>query len=145
MQHASEQATQSAAHATSATQKQTVQVDAKSAVLHAADARLALAQLHQLEPQRSAKSSKHNEADLKKAETDYQKASHELTSLLKTTVPSFKVSTDAHDNATASDEISETESEGADEGIDTWKEVSDEEAIRRAEVDRMSNKDSRVT
>jgi len=135
LQHASEQAAKSTAHATSATQKQTVQIDTKSAALHAADARLALAQLHQLEPQRSSKSPKKGEADLKKAETDYQNASHELTALLKTTAPSFQIVTDDDDSSVDEEEQQD------DFGNGTWRDVSDEEALRRVEVDKMSNED----
>ena len=171
LQDASEQANISATHALSATQKQTVQVDAKSAVLHAADARLALAQLHQLEPHRSEKSSKQDEANLKKAETDYQKASHELTSLLKTTSPSFEVVPHDNINHLASNEEVETtdvevssnndsvqrdsisiddnssvieDDEKSDFGNGTWKEVDDEEAMCRAEADSMNREDSRI-
>ncbi|MBX9577857.1 MAG: hypothetical protein K2W97_05210 [Chthoniobacterales bacterium] len=171
LQHASEQATQNASHATSATQKQTVQVDAKSAVLHAADARLTLAQLHQLEPHRSEKSSKKDEANLKKAETDYQNASHELTSLLKTTSPLFEVVHHDKINDLASNEEVETtdvevssnndsvqrdsisiddnssvieDDEQPDFGNGTWKEVDDDEAMRRAKVDSMNREDRRI-
>jgi hypothetical protein len=139
LQQASEQATASATHATSTIQKQMVQVDAKSAALHAADARLAFAQLLQLEPQRSAKNLKQGEADLKKAETDYQKASHELTSLLKATSPSFEVVTD-DDNLSVVEEDDESELEK----LGILREVSDEEALRRVEADRMGHEDKRI-
>ena len=248
LQDASEQATQNATHATSATEKQIVQVDTKRALLHAADARLALAQLHQLKHQRSTKNSKQGEANLKTAETDYQKASQELALLLKTTPLSFEVVTGVSpsdldskdeigitdDEASGSDEenkgpelksaltevgsplidvpeeatqdatdafsatheemvqvdarsavlhaadtlltlasnegkeatdgkvdrnsfanpsyissddtssLIENDNESLDDGGDTWRDVSDEEAVRRVEVDRMSNEDSRV-
>lgn len=248
LQDASKQATQNATHATSATEKQIVQVDAKSALLHAADARLALAQLHQLKPQRSTKNSKQGEDNLKTAETHYQKASHELILLLKTASLSFEVVTGVSpsdlasndeigitdDEASGSDEenkgselksaltevgpplidgpeeatqdatdafsatheemvqvdaksavlhaadtrltlasneeeeaahgevdrnsfedsssissddtssLIENDNESLDDGGDTWRDVSDEEAMRSVEVDRMSNEDSRV-
>ncbi|MEI6416088.1 MAG: hypothetical protein WCO92_00020 [Verrucomicrobiota bacterium] len=118
LQHASEQATQNATHATSATEKQIVQVDAKSALLHAAVARLTLAQLHQLEPQRSTKNSKQGEDNLKTAETDYQKASHELALLFKTTSLSFEVVTGvSRSDLDSKDEIGITDDEasGSDE------------------------------
>lgn len=138
LQQASEQATQNATYATLATQKQPVQVAAKSALLHAADARLALAELRQLEPQRSEKSSKKSEADLKKAEADYQKASQELTSLLKIKSSSFEAMTDSDNSSVSEDD------EQDDFGNGTWKDVSDEEALRRVEADKMSIEDSRM-
>ena len=118
LQDASEQATQNATHATSATEKQIVQVDTKRALLHAADARLALAQLHQLKHQRSTKNSKQGEANLKTAETDYQKASQELALLLKTTPLSFEVVTGVSpSDLDSKDEIGITDDEarGSDE------------------------------
>jgi len=135
LKRSTEQAVKSSTDAAAATQKQAVQIDAKSAAFHAADAQLALAQLKQLEPQCSAQTSQGIESDLKKAATNYQQASKELSFLLKKVSSDIEVATDIDiDSLDSNGETSETtskidaEDEPPDLGNGTWREVSDEEA-----------------
>lgn len=134
---ASEEAALSASHATSATQKQTVQVDAKSAALHAADARLALVQLQQLEPQRSGQSSKQGEAELEQATTEYQKTLQELTSLIAKTSPDIQITAAAHAHHLDSDKEPET----TDESRSSLDSNSDGEEEEESTLDNTPSKE----